>query len=218
MFLMIRDFNGADEERGTGAGKDGKLGVLESIDISKFNRIVLETEKWRDFILYLDYEISTIHEMRLKCSDQTIRVKRLLHNFEERIADIEEQVWDDKHQLKDNFSFTAIAAAGIFDIILLHDWYACNAPGKTYSDMGFKNQDEFMEFRKRCNKISYNLRKNQYLQMLEIDKSRLERMIRDMRDRVEGKDVLEYKDKYGWEAKKSELEPWSMADVTEKQA
>jgi hypothetical protein len=45
----------------------------------------------------------------------------------------------------------------------LHDWYACNAPRKTYLDMGFNTEKEFMDFRKRCNKISYNLRKNQYI-------------------------------------------------------
>lgn len=218
LFLMVRDYNGEYEGQGTGAGKDGRLGVLESIDMSKFNKLVLETEKWRDFIQCLDHEIDLLKQMSVRCSDQTIRVKRLLHNFEEKMQDVENQIWTDKHQLKENFSFTAIASAGIRDIILLHDWYACNAPEKTYEEMGFKNQDEFMEFRKRCNKISYNLRKNQYLQMLEIDKSRLERMVQDLRDRVEGKDVLEFKDKYGWEAKESELEPWSMADVTEKQA
>lgn len=112
--------------------------------------------------------------MYTMCSDATIKVRRLLHNFAERMADVEEQVWDENHMLRPDFSFVGISTAGIQDIILLHDWYACNAPGKTAEEMGFKDKDEFMEFRMRCNKISYNLRKNQYAKMLAVRRDRLE--------------------------------------------
>lgn len=165
-----------DDENGSlgGAGKDGKLGVLQSVDTEKLMGFIRDNEKWRDLIFQTRYELGYLYGIQTICSDNTVKVRRLLKNFREKMEDVEKQVWDDRHQLKDNFSFTGIASAGIFDIILLHDWYACNAPRKTYIDMGFATEDEFMEFRKRCNKIAYNLRKNQYIQMLEIDKNRLQ--------------------------------------------
>ena len=101
-------------------------------------------------------------QMLTMCEDATIKVRRLVHNFKERMERTEEDVWDESHQLRPNFNFKAIAAASLKDIILLHDWYACNAPEKTYDEMGFSSEDEFMQFRRRCNTVSYNLRKNQY--------------------------------------------------------
>lgn len=173
---LVMDYRGdaVDSTPFGGAGKDGRLGVLQSIDTSRFLELIKETEKWRDLIYQMRYEVGQLAKMQVECDDATIKVRRLLKNFREKMEDVEKQVWTDKHKLRDNFSFTGIAAAGIFDIILLHDWYACNAPRKTYFSMGFKSEKEFMEFRKTCNKIAYNLRKNQYLQMLEIDKSRIQ--------------------------------------------
>ena len=104
-----------------------------------------------------------------------------------------------------DFDFKGVALAGINDIILLHDWYACNAPEKTYADMGFANEDDFTEFRKMCNKISFNLRRNQYAKMLALRRTSLEDIVNNLKS---GKDknngVLEFKDKYGWEAKKEQ--------------
>ena len=72
-------------------------------------------------------------------------------------------MWDENHELRKDFSFTGIAQDSLREIILLHDCYATNAPGKTAEEMGFTGEDKnakFLEFRKRCNKIAYNLRKN----------------------------------------------------------
>ena len=173
---LAMDYRGDNTEDNPfeGAGKDGKLGVLQNVDTSKFLEFIRQTEKWRDLIFQTRYELGYLYNISVMCSDATVKVRRLLKNFREKMEDVEKQVWTDKHKLRDNFSFTGIAAAGIFDIILLHDWYACNAPRKTYVDMGFDTETEFMDFRKRCNKIAYNLRKNQYAQMLEIDRSRIQ--------------------------------------------
>lgn len=127
-------------------------------------------------------------------------------------------MWDESHNLKTDFNFKGIATAGLRDIILLHDWYACNAPGKTFKEMGFNDNDEFMEFRRRCNRISYNLRKNQYAQMLAMEKDRLQDLVNTLTDRMEDGDRLKFPDKYGEEAKKDEEKEWSMADVIKEQA
>ena len=84
--------------------------------------------------------------------------------------------------------------------------------------MGFKDEDEFMAFRKRCNKISYNLRKNQYAQSLAVKIDRLERLVEAANNKLDSIDELKYKDKYGWEAKKEQDEKeanskWSLSQV-----
>lgn len=48
------------------------------------------------------------------------------------MENVEADVWDENHALRNDFSFTGITSAGLREVILLHDWYACNAPGKTY--------------------------------------------------------------------------------------
>ena len=116
----------------------------------------------------LGYELNQLKTMKTMCEDATIKVRRLVHNFKEKMEDVESQVWDENHELRKDFSFTGIAQASLREIILLHDWYATNAPEKTAEEMGFASEDDFMEFRKRCNKIAYNLRKNQYAHMLAM--------------------------------------------------
>ena len=128
---------------------------------------------------------------------------------------MENDIWDENHQLKPDFSYEGIATSGLRDIILLHDWYACNAPNKTYSDMGFKDDDEFMNFRKRCNKIAYNLRKNHYAKMLSMEKVKLQDIVNDLTDKLGNRHNLKFHDKYGFDAKKDEGEKkWSIDDVT----
>ncbi len=155
------------------AGMDGKLKELDfnANATKRLRRLVRIVERWRGYMFNLGYELSQMKQMLVKCEDATIKVKRLLRNFEDKIRTTQKQVWNKKHQLRKNFDFKGVALAGIHDIILLHDWYAANAGNNTFSDMGFKDEDEFMEFRRRCNKISYNLRKNQYMQMLQIRKT-----------------------------------------------
>ena len=134
------------------------LPALASIASEELKKYVALTERWRGYMFNLGYELSQMKTMLTKCEDATIKVRRLVHNFKERMEETEEQVWDENHKLRDDFDFKGVALAGINDIILLHDWYACNAPGKTPEEMGM-TVDEFTEFRKKCNKISFNLRK-----------------------------------------------------------
>lgn len=200
--------------------EDGELEVLSSIDVTTLGNLVRQSERWRNFMLNLGREIVQLRKMRTVCGDQTIKVRRLLHNFEERMQLTEEQVWDENHALRQDFSFKGISVAGLRDVILLHDWYACNVPGKTYAEMGFKDEDEFMEFRRRCNKISYNLRKNQYAQMLQVSKTRIDDRLRELSTIMGNKGYLKYHDKYGAESVREREEnekPWSMDDVTQEQ-
>lgn len=84
--------------------------------------------------------------------------------------------------------------------------------------MGFKNDDEFLEFRKKCNRISLDLRKHQYTDMLYGMELNLQESINDLRDKLESRGILKYKDKYGWEAKADEKveKVWSISDVDSK--
>lgn len=188
------------------------------IKTEKLHALVLQSERWRGFMLNLGYELHQLKQMETICEDQTIKVRRLVHNFEEKMERVEKEVWDEDHELRKDFSFTGISTASLKEIILLHDWYAANAPGKTAEEMGFKTDEEFIEFRKKCNKVSYNLRKNQYAQLLAVKKDRLDSVVKELRERIENVDVLHYKDKYGWEAKKEqdaleEQKEWSLSGV-----
>lgn len=140
-------------------------------------------------------------QMLTMCEDATIKVRRLLHNFRERMERTEADVWDENHMLKGSFTFRDISTAGIRDIVLLHDWYACNAPEKTAEEMGM-TEDEFMQFRRRCNSISYSLRTSQYAKAIAMKRQRAENLLMEIIDRLNGKDTLHWKDKYGWEAKR----------------
>ena len=91
---------------------------------------------------------------------------------------------------------------------------------KTYEDIKdaqgqlvFKNEDEFMAFRRRCNKVSYNLRKNQYAQLLAVKIDRTERRIQELGDILANKDTLHWDDKYGEEGRKDDDEVWSIDDI-----
>ena len=188
---------------------------LDQIDTARLKSLVRWTEKWRGFMFNLAYELNQMKKMLVKAEDATIKVRRLVHNFGERMKEVERQVWDKNHQLKPGFSFAGMSTASLREIILLHDWYACNAPEKTFEDMGFKDNDEFMDFRKRCNKIAYNLRKNQYAQLLAVKKERLQNRISQLEDLLRDSNKLQWKDKYGWEAKKEEEKEWSIDNVTD---
>ena len=180
--------------------QEHEAGALEAINTKRLKHFIMVTEKWRNIVLNLGYELQQLQTMLTMCEDQTIKVRRLVHNFEERMSETESQVWDEHHNIRSDFSFTAIDSAGIHDIILLHDWYAANAGGYTYSELGFKNKDEFMAFRKRCNTVAYNLRKNQYAQMLAVKKDRIQNIMLALKDKMEGDDdYLQWHDKYGKE-------------------
>lgn len=146
---------------------------LDEIDTRRLHALVLQSERWRGFMLNLGYELNQLKKMETICEDATIKVRRLVHNFQEMIDCVEDEVWDENRQMRDDFSFTGISSSSLREIILLHDWHAVNASGQTAADMGFETDGDFMAFRKRCNTISYNLRKNQYAQALAVKKDRL---------------------------------------------
>ena len=83
----------------------------------------------------MGYELSQFKKMLTMCDDATIKVKRLLHNFEERMKDTQEQVWDENFNLKSDFDFKDISVSGLRDVILLHDWWAANAGNVAPDDM-----------------------------------------------------------------------------------
>ena len=180
------------------------------IDTTRLHRLVVQSERWRNYSFNIGYELSQFKKMLTMCDDATIKVRRLVHNFEERMKDTQEQVWDEHYQLRPDFDFKDISAAGLRDVILLHDWWAANAPGKTPEEMGM-TYEEFMAFRRRCNKVSYNLRKNQYAQLLAVGRDRVQRRISELEDIIEDKDSLHWNDKYGEDAQRDEgKEPWSI--------
>ena len=154
--------------------------------------------------------------MLTMCEDATIKVRRLLHNFEERMKDTQEQVWDENFNIRSGFDFKDISVAGLRDVILLHDWWAANAPNAKPEDMGM-TYEQFMAFRRRCNKVSYNLRKNQYAQLLAVIKDRTERRISELEDIIKDRKTLHWDDKYGKDAVKDEgEEKWSVEKASAK--
>ena len=71
--------------------------------------------------------------------------------------------------------------------------------------------EQFMAFRRRCNKVSYNLRKNQYAQLLSVKRDRSERRISELEDTIKDKKTLHWNDKYGKDAIRDEgEEKWSV--------
>ena len=142
-------------------GSEDEVPPLEELGTRNLHKLVVQSERWRNYSYNMGYELRQFKKMLVMCEDATIKVRRLLHNFEERMKDTQGQVWDENFNLKPDFDFKDISVAGLRDIILLHDWWAANALGAKSDDLGMTDE-EFMAFRRRCNKISYNLRKNQY--------------------------------------------------------
>ena len=189
---------------------------IADINTVKLRHLILVTERWRGFMFNLGYEANQMKKMLVKAEDATIKVRRLVRNFKDKMEEVERQVWDEDHKLRDDFSFTGMSTSSLREIILLHDWYATNAPEKTPEDMGM-NDDEFLEFRRVCNKIAYNLRKNQYAELLAVRKERLLNRMNELAEKMKDTNKLKWNDKYGWEAKKEEEKQWSLVDVTDKQ-
>ena len=186
---------------------------IPHIDTKRLHRLVVQSERWRNYSFNIGYELSQFKKMLTMCDDATIKVRRLVHNFEERMKDTQEQVWDENYQLRPDFDFKDISVAGLRDVILLHDWWACNAPGKTPEEMGM-TYEEFMAFRRRCNKVSYNLRKNQYAHLLSVRIDRAQNRILELENLIKDWDTLHWDDKYGASAKKDEGgKQWSLEDV-----
>ena len=178
---------------------------LGEIDTKRLHRLVIQSERWRNYLFNIGFELGQFKKMLTMCDDATIKVRRLLHNFEERMKDIQEQVWDTNYNLRTDFDFKDISVAGLRDIILLHDWWAANAPGAKPEDLHM-TPEQFMQFRRRCNKVSYNLRKNQYAQLLAVQIDRADRRIEELEDIIESKDTLHWDDRYGEDANRDDGE------------
>ena len=187
------------------------------IDTTEIDRLILESEKWRGYMFNLGYELNQMKKMKVMCEDATIKVRRLLKNFRDRIERTQNSVWDENYQLKDGLDLTSLNVAGINDIILLYDWYACNAPQLTYSDLGFDNNLQFNEFRLKCNDTSLNLRKNEYAKSIASKKLKAQMIMDDLQGRMELSGYLQYDDKYGKDGQVNEEKPWSLDDVGKKQ-
>jgi hypothetical protein len=114
---------------------------LTSIDTKRIHRLVVQSERWRNYSFNMGYELSQFKKMVTMCEDATIKVRRLLHNFEERMKDIQEQVWDKDYNLRLDFDFKDISVAGLRDVILLHDWWAANALGVKPEDIGMTDEE-----------------------------------------------------------------------------
>ena len=77
--------------------------------------------------------------------------------------------------------------------------------------------EQFMAFRRRCNKISYNLRKNQYAQLLAVKLDRTQRRISELENIIKDKKTLHWDDKYGKDSIKDEgKERWSVEKANAK--
>ena len=55
------------------------------IDTTEIDRLILESEKWRGYMFNLGYELNQMKKMKVMCEDATIKVRRLLKNFRDRI-------------------------------------------------------------------------------------------------------------------------------------
>ena len=196
---------------------------LNDIDTTRLHMYVLQSERWRGYMFAVGYELDQMKKMRVICDDATIKVRRLLHNMEEKMKETEELVWDENHHLKADFSFTGISTSGVREIILLYDWHAINPLGKTYAEMGFPNEEAYIAFRRKCAETARNLRNNQYAKSLAVKRDRIQRRIQELQDAIEEENQLKYRDLYGKDAysdegdatsstsAKSNLKPYAVA-------
>ena len=63
---------------------------LGEIDTKRLHRLVIQSERWRNYLFNIGFELGQFKKMLTMCDDATIKVKRLLHNFEERMKDTQE--------------------------------------------------------------------------------------------------------------------------------
>ena len=66
---------------------DDNRPALETLDTSKLHRLIIQSERWRNYSFNMGYELYQFKKILTMCGDATIKVKRLLHNFEEKIKD-----------------------------------------------------------------------------------------------------------------------------------
>lgn len=77
------------------ASENEELEAIQfDIDTTEIDNLILESEKWRGYMFNLGYELNQLKKMRVLCSDATIKVRRLLKNFRDRIERTQESVWN----------------------------------------------------------------------------------------------------------------------------
>lgn len=200
-------------ERNDDVDKQIDLSIINGDELEK---LVRETERWRGYMFNLGYELNQLKQIKIIADDATIKVRRLVHNFKERIDRVISESFTSSYGLRNDVTFTNITSSSIRDIILAFDWFAANPDGRTFTEMGFPTKDAFLVFRKKCNNMSLYLRKNQYRKVLSDKRYNLIQLINDLNDKIEDRHQLKYDDKYGEEAKVKEEKPWSIDDVSQK--
>ena len=85
--------DGSDES-GTSGEYKRDIAPLADLASGELKRLVALTERWRGYMFNLGYELNQMKTMLTMCEDATIKVRRLVHNFKERMEETEAQVWD----------------------------------------------------------------------------------------------------------------------------
>ena len=67
-------------------GVDGAFPALRKIEVVALRKLVKMTERWRGYMFNMGYELNQFKKMLTMCEDATIKVRRLVHNFEEKMA------------------------------------------------------------------------------------------------------------------------------------
>jgi hypothetical protein len=61
---------------------------------------MLEAERWNGYFYNIGHELLQMKEMLEICEDATIKVRRLVRNFEDMIEFTENDVWDSNRNLR----------------------------------------------------------------------------------------------------------------------
>ena len=76
-------------------------------------KYIHQSERWRNYTFSIGWELKSMKDMLVKCEDATIKVRRLVHNFEQRMERTRNDVWDEHYNLKPDFNFKDISVAAI---------------------------------------------------------------------------------------------------------
>ena len=87
--------------------------ILTALDTDALKKYIHQSERWRNYTFSIGWELKSMKEMLVKCDDATIKVRRLVHNFEERMERTRNDVWDGHYNLKPDFNFKDISVAAI---------------------------------------------------------------------------------------------------------
>lgn len=86
---------------------------MTALDLDTLRKYIHQSERWRNYTFSIGWELKSMKDMLVKCEDATIKVRRLVHNFEERMERTRNDVWDENYNLKPDFNFKDISVAAI---------------------------------------------------------------------------------------------------------